>query len=96
MSFRDLIKKRKDDGGDAIKSILAEKGARVECIIIKTGDGDYNYFYMLMAEAEYQRMHRDVKVPKVISPSEYGFIIYQGFGANPPDEIDKTVLELFK
>lgn len=96
MSFRDLIKQRANEGGSVVNSILAEKGARVEFLVIRDDEGTCNFFYVIMAEGEYQKMQRDVSELKPITPADYGFVLYQGFGEEAPDGMDEVLQEIFQ
>jgi hypothetical protein len=38
----------------------------------------------------------DITLSKKITPSEYGFVIYQGFGNEPHIGIEEAVFDIFK
>ncbi len=78
-----------------MKKIISERGLRLEFIVLKGDGGKENFFYVLMKEPEYEEMMKRIGAGKNINPENYGFIIYQGVGNTPPQEIEEKILALF-
>lgn len=76
------------------QKIIAERGIRIEFLVLEGEDGKENFFYLLLKESEYQRMKNKVDKGENVTPEEYGLVIYQGEGNKPSPELDKKIMSI--
>ena len=78
------------------KNIIAQRGARVEFIVIENESGQENFFYLAVTEKKYQELKDRYDKNLSIKPADYGFVIYQGVGGQPPEGLEKQIKDFFK
>lgn len=78
------------------QKILAEKGFRVQFLVIQDKLGNSFYNYVLMTEADYQTLEKDLLISDEIEPAKYGPVMLKGVGNQPSEQHEKIIEEVFK
>lgn len=78
---------------DFLKKILAEKGGRIELVVLTDDDGEDSFYYTLMKEGDYQSFMEKANKGQEINIHDYGTVLFHGYGDTPPEEIEKLIKE---
>jgi hypothetical protein len=81
---------------DFLKKIIAERGARIELIVLTNENGEDGYYYVFMREAEYQKFMEKANSGQQVRIQDYGTILHYGDGDTPPEDIQKKFSELIE
>lgn len=73
------------------KSIIAERGARIEFMVVRNKKGKENFFYLMLTEAENTKLEEKIRKGETIRPTDHGLVLFQGVGKTPPPEIEKII-----
>lgn len=95
MSFVDKIKKQSNHVSTA-KKIISERSGQINFFVLEDDRGIENHFYIVQTDEQYEALLKDIEDDKTIVPEKYGFIFFQGVGAEPDKMIDERIREIFE
>lgn len=78
------------------QQIIQQQGARIEYLVLRNSEGKENFFCIAISEEQYQDMQKKINDGSSINPSEYGIVLYQCVGNEPPEEFEKIINDLIK
>lgn len=76
------------------RKILAEKGFRVEFVVLGDENGEDMYAYVIMLEKNYDEFAKKMERGDIITLEDYGTVLLKGKG-NKPSKQHKEAVELF-
>ena len=74
-----------------VKKIIADKGSRVELLVLKDESGVENYLYLMISESEFLKLQQKINNGESIEPEKHGLVLYQGHGNTPSKEVEDMI-----
>jgi hypothetical protein len=80
--------------GSFIDDIIKKRGMRVEFIVVEDDLGEKNFIYILSSEEDFEKLQGKLNSGEPFDITEYGSILIQGKGAEPPEGIEEELKQI--